>query len=167
DGIVHHRDGVGADGIHLRMEFKTGDAVADFDERRRAVLLDHGLPLFNRLQQRYAVPARYLFVLTRSDVKEPGPALASFVERFLSASQETIDQRWNGLPFLFETRHRLFHADHIPQLERAELVVESPLNSVVDSDNVVSYLRDAIPGIDQIRDDRLPEKLTGPVRAID
>src|SRR3712207_9554207 len=80
-GRLHHRERVAADGVHLRVELKARDAVAQVDQRRASVLLDYAGSFFNGLQDDYARLLRHGRVLALREVEvELAPAFG-LVER--------------------------------------------------------------------------------------
>ncbi|OPY93124.1 MAG: hypothetical protein A4E73_00438 [Syntrophaceae bacterium PtaU1.Bin231] len=158
-----HLDHLIVDGVHLRVEFQTGHAVADIDERCGGILLDQLLGTLeggqdNDLRVRFDQDIALLLEIVAVQT-----VLFSLVERLKALLEHFVDLLRDLLLHLLHDLDGRAHPDGVPGLEGAEGVVVSPLHRVVDGDDAVADLGNAVRSVDEVVAEVFPRHLAGDV----
>jgi len=162
-----HLDHAVIHGVHLRMKLQAGDAVPDVDQRRAFVLLDE-LVLVLQIGQQDDPGIRFqLDIPLLLEVVVVEAVLLLVVEALAPLFQHLFDLLRHLQLQLFHHLDGLADADRIPGLEGTQLVVVTPLHRIVDADDVVADLGNAVCRIDEVVAEIFPGDLSGDVRTVE
>ncbi|VTR68538.1 hypothetical protein DESC_710035 [Desulfosarcina cetonica] len=166
-GLGHEIDDFAIDGVHLGVKLQAEDIVAQIHQGRRRTGLD-GFSIGLETGQGDDVGADlHRLVGTGRKVIIKGLAVFQLVEAFVAGRQHGLDLLGNAESAGFHLGHGGFHADGVPGLEGTHFEIESPAHGVVDFNNRIGDLGNAVGRVDQVAGQRLPGKLSALVLAID
>ena len=144
------------------MELDAADAVAQVDQRRTGVRLDHAARLAGRGHAPDA--GRDLFLLRQAGGEiEIGAAAGGIgqvgVPALLAGGEQSLHVGGNRFALLLHALHRGGNADRIPQLERPHLPVVAQAHGAVDFDEVAADFGNAVGRVGEQLGEQGPEKL--------
>src|SRR4030065_633044 len=113
--LVHHRDDVAVDRVHLGVELEAQDAVADVDQRGPLVPFHHPVPVFLRRQADDVGGEGGGSVPSLAEVVVFENAVAPPVERGVPAVEHLPHGNRDLFPLLPHPGHRFPHAAGVPR----------------------------------------------------
>src|SRR5579884_2293308 len=157
--FMKHGDEVGADGVHLGVEFAADNAVAEINETSARIALDFAASLLERFENDNAGRFFDSSASARSEVEDRSDALFGFIETLAATGKNFFNDRRKSSALLLNLRREGRDADGVDEFEGAKFPGKPPAHGTIDVNNVIGNLRDAASGIEAHFGKCAPEKL--------
>src|SRR5688572_15235347 len=144
DRKVHHLNSVTADRVHLRMKLETRDTIPEIEQGSSGIRFDDAGPLFYGLENDDSGRFRDRLVTAADKIVVKLLPAFGFIKSLSPGLQHLFDIRRNWLTFFSHSLDRFANTDRVPRFEYTDLPTESPLECVIDLDDRVRDLGDAI-----------------------
>ena len=164
EGLEDEGDNVGAEGVHLGVEFDAGDAIAEVDQGCAGIFLDHTVGFLGDSHRPDSGGNFHWFPVLGSQFPvtlSRGSFGVVLIPSLFSGGEEFFDVGGDGAAFLFHAGYGRFNAGGIPELEGAEFPVEAEVHGAVDFDDGVGDFGNAIGGVGPEIGKRGPEESGG------